>query len=50
MGSVLCTNYFLWTRREGFPLTVTVGGQKPLTITEREREIGKYDTLFEDAP
>ena len=43
----------LWTRREGFPLTV--GGQKLLTITERERDTtdrvsqnGVAPTTFED--
>ena len=34
--SVASRSYTLWARREDLPLSI--GGQKPLTITERERE------------
>ena len=33
---VASRSYTLWARREGLPLPI--GGQKPLTITERERD------------
>ena len=43
--SVASRSYILWARREGLPLSI--GGQKPLTITERERE-RDYENAEED--
>ena len=45
---VASRSYTMWTLREGLPLTV--GGQKPLTITERDRDPTKLPASTHKPP